>query len=120
MTTGISNKASRAEKIIRWIARVWSLLIFGFALTRVFTPDPYATEPIKPADILLLSLWGLAIIGLIVAFRWERLGAIIAIGVMLIRELVWIIIYGDWIINFLIIWAVIIPPAVLFWFAWSL
>ena len=65
------NAGSRSEKIIRWIARIWSILVFGFTLLRIITPDPYATEPVPASDWFLLSLWGVAILGLLIAWRWE-------------------------------------------------
>jgi hypothetical protein len=45
--------------------------VFVFALLRIITPDPYATEPVPASDWFLLSLWGVAILGLLIAWRWE-------------------------------------------------
>ena len=59
----------RSARIIRWIARIWSIPILIFALLRAFTPDPYATEPVQVEDWFLLGLWGVAILGLLVAWR---------------------------------------------------
>jgi len=116
----IAYAVPRSVKIIRWIARIWSILIFAFALLRIFTPDPYATEPVPAADWFLLSLWGVAILGLLVAWRWEFVGGIITIATMFIRELAWVILRGPWLVNFLIIWAFVVPPAILFLVAWGL
>ena len=110
----------RSAKTVRWIARIWALVVFAFALIRVFTPDPYATEPVPAADWFLMGLWGVAILGLLVAWKWERTGAVITIATMFIRELAWVILKGHWWVNFLIIWAVLVPPAVLFLVAWEL
>jgi len=111
------NKGFLLPRILRWIARIWSLLLLIFALGRVFTPDPYATRPITALEVFLLSFWGLAIIWLMLGWKWERLGAYGAIGTMITRELVYYIATGEWIINFLIIWVLIIPPAILYLFA---
>ena len=110
----------RAVAVIRWIARIWSLLIAVGALVIAVTPDPYATEPISVRDAFLLSLWGVAILGLLIAWRWELVGALVAIATMLIRELAWVVLYGHWLVNFLIVWLLVVPPAVLFLAAWRL
>ncbi|MCJ7694786.1 MAG: hypothetical protein MUO40_05095, partial [Anaerolineaceae bacterium] len=97
-----------------------SLLLLIFALVRVFTPDPYATQPIKAVEVFLLSFWGVAIIALMLGWKWERLGAYGAIGTMILRELVYFITTGEWTINFLIFWVIIIPPAILYLLAYKI
>jgi hypothetical protein len=114
----LSQRPTRRTVAIRWVARIWSLLVFALALMMIFTPDPYATEPVPAEDWFLLSLWGVAILGLLVAWRWERAGATLTLAVMFIRELAWVILKGGWIISFLIVWALLAPPAILFLFAW--
>src|SRR3990170_7178311 len=104
----------RSVKNLRWMARIWSILVFVVALLVIFTPDPNATEPVPVADWFLLSLWGVAILGLLVAWGWELVGGIITIASMFIRELVWIILKGQWLVNFLIVWSFVVPPAILF------
>jgi len=111
----------RAAAIMRWVARIWSLLIFAFALLKIFTPDPYATgDPIPADDQFLLALWGVAILGLLIAWRWEMVGGMITIATMFIRELAWVLLKGPWLVNFLIVWAFIVPPALLFMIAQGL
>jgi hypothetical protein len=110
----IANKVPHSVIIIRWMARIWSILVFVAALFVIFNPDPYSTEPVPATDWFLLSLWGVAILGLLVAWRWELVGGIITIATMFIRELAWIILRGHWLVNFLIIWLFIVPPAILF------
>jgi hypothetical protein len=106
--------------IIRWIARLWSLGIFVFALIRVFSPDPHATgEPLAFREIFMLSMWGLSIVGLMVAWIRELPGALIAIIGLFLRELLYLVLYKEWIVNFLLIWVVIIPPAILYLLAWK-
>jgi hypothetical protein len=83
-------------------------------------PDPYATEPVPAEDWFLLGLWGVAILGLLVAWRWERVGGILTIATMFFRELVWVVLKGNWMVSFLLIWAAIVPPAILFLVAWGL
>jgi hypothetical protein len=110
----------RSAKIFRWIARIWSIVVFGVALFIVITPDPYATEPVPAADWFLLSLWGVAILGLVIAWRWELAGGIITIATMSVRELAWVILKNHWLVSFLIVWVFVVPPAILFLIAWRL
>jgi hypothetical protein len=111
---------SKTAKIIRWVARVWSILVLAIAVV-VMLPDLSSTKEAIPAkDILMLSLWGVAILGLLLAWVWERLGVFITIVTLFIREIVWVALYGNWTVNFLIFWALVLPPALLFWIASSL
>jgi len=60
---------TRASRAIRWIARGWSLLVAGFVVFMILSPDPYATEPVPAEDWLLLGFWGVAVLGLLIAWR---------------------------------------------------
>jgi hypothetical protein len=104
----------RRIKVIRWIARIWSLLVFVIVMLIVFTPDPNVTEPVPLEDWFLLSLWGVALLGLLIAWRWELAGGILTIAVMFVRELAWVVLKGPWLVNFLIVWLFLLPPAILF------
>lgn len=104
----------RTPAILRWIARIWSLLILAFVLMMIIQPDPYATEPVPWQDWFMLSLWGLAVLGLLVAWRNEVLGSTITIVTMFLRELAWVVLKGRWMASFLIAWLFLVPPAVLF------
>jgi hypothetical protein len=107
-------------RIIRWIARIWSLLLFAFALFAFFSPDPYATQPVPAADWFLMAFWAVAILALLLAWKWELLGAVVAIATMLLRELAWVLLKGPWLPAFLLIWLVVLPPAILYLVAWRL
>ncbi len=108
------NKTHLTVSIIRWTARGWSILALLVALMIIFTPDPYATSPVPAIEWFILSLWGVAILGLLVAWRWEFLGGLITIGTMVFRELIFYIAMGYWIPAFLLVWILVIPPAILF------
>jgi hypothetical protein len=105
--------------ILRWIARIWSLAILALALMIIFTPDPNATGEPTPAPMLIvLGLLGASILGLLIAWVWERVGAWIAIVTLVVRDLLYIIFRGSWFVNFLLFWLAILPPAVMFLLAW--
>jgi hypothetical protein len=116
---GYKNTA-KPVVVIRWIARAWSLFALALALLIAFSPDPHATQPPTGLEIFMLSLWGLAILGLILAWRWEQVGALITLFTMPIREILFFVIYREWTINFLLIWALVVPPAVLFLVVWHM
>ena len=115
-----SASPSRLEKILRWFARIWSLLALYAALAVIFTPDPYATEPVPPQDWFLLGLWNIAILGLLIAWRWERTGALITIFALFLREFSYFSLKGGWHTYFLIFWAGVLPPALMFLAAWKM
>lgn len=105
-------------KILRWTARVWSLLAFAFAMVVALSPDPYAVNPITAREVFMLSLWLIAILGLLIAWRFERMGALLTFVIMPLREMFYYLFYREWTINFLLVWALVIPPAVMYLTAW--
>ncbi|MDW7755576.1 MAG: hypothetical protein SCH68_10470 [Brevefilum sp.] len=106
-------------KILRWIARIWSLLALILALVIAISPDPYAVNPITARELFMLSLWLIAILGLVLGWRFERMGALITIIIIPVREALYVLFYREWTVNFLLIWALVIPPAILYLLAWS-
>ncbi|HEY9122244.1 MAG TPA: hypothetical protein VIM80_04530 [Brevefilum sp.] len=106
-------------KILRWIARIWSLLALILALVIAISPDPNAVNPITARELFMLSLWLIAILGLVLGWRFERLGALITIIIMPVREVLYVLFYREWTVNFLLIWALVIPPAIMYLLAWS-
>ena len=110
---------TRASRAIRWIARGWSLLVAGFVVFMILSTDPYATEPVPAEDWLLLGFWGVAVLGLLIAWRWELQGAVITLASIFLRELAWVLIKGGWMVEFLIAWLFLAPPAVLYLLAGS-
>lgn len=66
-------------RVTRWVARIWSLGPVLFALTVVLTRDDNQVEPVPWTDWLTLSLMFIAVLGLAIAWRWERLGGWISV-----------------------------------------
>ena len=87
--TKSDDRRHRVTRGMRWIARVWSfpiivgaLLVFvGYAWSWVTTgvADPHAVEEVPPIEALPPILMFLSILGLAIAWRWERLGGTISI-----------------------------------------
>jgi hypothetical protein len=68
--------ADRATKWIRWIARIWSIVIIGITLVMIIAhaimPEPNATD-YPPIENLLPLAMCLSVAGLGLAWRWEGL-----------------------------------------------
>ena len=85
--TNINDKGDRVTKRIRWIARIWSLpiiiyslmMLTGYAWSWMTTgqADPYAVEGYPPIEALPPILMFLGVLGLGIAWRWEKLGGAI-------------------------------------------
>ena len=114
------NPKTRLVGTLRWIARLWSTLVFALAVLQIVFPGSEAGGPVPAIDRLLLSLWVVAILALAAAWRWEAVGATIAISAMFLREITFVLVKGFWIPAFLLVWILVIPPAVLFLAAWRL
>jgi membrane-anchored protein YejM (alkaline phosphatase superfamily) len=84
-----NGSRDRVTEWIRWIARIWSLPIVVYALLMLVgyawnwattgVADPYAVEDYPPTENLPPVFMLLSVLGLGVAWRWERLGGMIAI-----------------------------------------
>ena len=91
----------RATKWIRRIARIWSFPIIVYALMMLTgyewkwvttgKADPYAVEGTSFVDALPPILMFLSVLGLGIAWRWEKLGGAIALVFQLATLLVLLI-----------------------------
>jgi hypothetical protein len=85
----VSDSGDRATKWIRWIARIWSFPIIVYALlmlsgyawnwVTIGEADPYAVEGYPLVEALPPILMFLSVLGLGIAWRWERLGGAITL-----------------------------------------
>ena len=76
-------------KYLRWIARVWSIVVIGIALLSLIgyaanwvttgKADPYAVEGYPLIENLIPITLGLSILGLGIAWRWEGSGGALTI-----------------------------------------
>jgi len=81
-----SSNMKRTIKIIRWVARSLSVIIILFhALS--FLGDNSMNRLIA-SDILKLVLWGILLVGLVIAWKWERTGSLIILGVTLLQFII--------------------------------
>ena len=87
--TNVSDTGDRATKWIRWIARIWSspiivyalIMLTGYAwnLVTIGKADPYTVEGYPLIEALPPILMFLSVLGLGIAWRWERLGGAITL-----------------------------------------
>ena len=78
---GLPRFNLRFVSILRWIGRIWGLGLLALAIIMIVTPDPYARADINFAEYLPPAfLVGGAVVGSLVAWRWEALGGVIVIG----------------------------------------
>lgn len=74
------------RQILRWVARVWAALMAALILF-IFIGDAVADgiDPIfvLPArDMLMMAAFAIVFVGLILAWKWERLGGWLIVGGM--------------------------------------
>jgi hypothetical protein len=71
-------------RVTRWVARIWSLGPILFTLAEILFPHSEEGVPVPWTDWLALSVAFLSVLGLALAWRWERLGGWIS---SLLRDL---------------------------------
>ena len=106
--------------ILRWVARIWSILVFLFALGVMVAPDPYVVEPVPLGDWIQLGFYGLAVLGLLLAWRWEGLGGAIAIAGVVGSGVAFGISRGYWFPGLAIPALLVAVPGILFLVCWRL
>jgi hypothetical protein len=110
----------RAIKILRWIARIWGVIIALVVVMIAVTPDPYAVGPPSGIEIFYLSLYAVSALGLLVAWKWELIGALISIVAMLTQAISGSIREGFAFMKIVSVELVFFIPAVLFIVCWTL
>jgi hypothetical protein len=100
--------------IVRWIARIISVLIFlfwgYFIVAHLFGDSGQASRPLTANDFAQLSMMLLWLVGLALAWRWELPGAVVALTAALIGGLLNP--------NAMALAAIPAVPALLFLFCW--
>ena len=115
----------RVPRVIRWIARAWSILVFVSVLLIIFVPTEKGIpdsqpNPMAMEDAFLLSLYGVAVLGLLLAWWKEALGGVINLTCAIVQQIAF------WIIKDFWDWSQILPvlvltiPGILFLTAWGL
>lgn len=114
------KKQKKTSNIIRWIARIWGILILAFVLFFVLAPIFGGEESGKglqnTSEVITFIFFPVSsVIGLSIALKWEGLGGLITtagiIGLLIMRF--------DLISNLYFI-SGIAPPGILYLIYWYL
>jgi protein-S-isoprenylcysteine O-methyltransferase Ste14 len=112
-------KQQKKIKIIRWIARIWSILavLLAFVLL-ISTLMETGDEPPSTIFWMLFGLWFAAVLSLLISWRWEIVGSVLAITALISREMAVFYLSGEFLVGFWMVWLPVLPPAILFILAW--
>ena len=116
---GSQSANPRLMTIIRWIARVWSILIFLVALLIVVVPDPNVVQPVPLTDWIELGFYWVVILGLLLAWRWEGLGGAIALAGIVGHAVAFRIFRDTWFVQAIPVF-ILGLPGILFLLCWAL
>jgi hypothetical protein len=79
----MSERIIRSAKQLRWLARIFSSMIFlfwGFLIIgHLVGEQGQSSHPLTSQDYLILASLIVALVGLAIAWRWELVGASISI-----------------------------------------
>jgi hypothetical protein len=112
-------KQQKKIKIIRWIARIWRILavLLAFVLL-ISTLMETGDEPPSTIFWMLFGLWFAAVLSLLISWRWEIVGSVLAITALISREMAVFDMSGEFLVGFWMVWLPVLPPAILFILAW--
>ena len=121
---GASDKEDRPTRILRRVARVWSLVIvviggviFVGEILEWLGRDPAMVQPYPWFENLMPLAMATAVLGLVIAWRWEVVGSVITIVSVLVVLVVFYGVIGGrgrapWIV--LVIMTPVLIPGVLY------
>lgn len=119
--SGSATGKRRLESILRWIARVWSVVSVGFVLCILVGElvYPHAAPPSSVREMVGLLLFPLGVcVGLVLAWRWEAVGGAIALGSLALFYLVLFLSDGRFPRG--PYFALVAAPGLLFLVAWAI
>lgn len=107
-------------KILRWIARIWSLTLAIVIIMIVFTPDTNSTGQISSSEIFYLSLYAASAFGLLLAWKWELFGATISLLAIITQAISIILGKGfNFYLKIAVTQLLFIIPAIIFIICWQ-
>jgi len=110
---------SKLIKILRWIARICSILALLLAIGILLTPGAASVDKDQVLVYWVLTgIWLVGVLGLLIAWRWELAGAIVALAALISRDMFYFSLSGKSFVDFKMIWLPIMIPALLFIVVW--
>jgi hypothetical protein len=76
---GAAHRDQRLIKNLRWVARIWTIPILVFACGQLVAPSARGIAAGLPRDDIDMIMMGIVVLGLLLAWRWETLGGIVAL-----------------------------------------
>ena len=110
----MEQKTRKWVPVVRWVARIWSLAPILFFLAEIIFPHSEEGVAIQWVEWVSLGLVATSVVGLALAWRWERLGGWISLGTLSVFLVVFLITNERAFPAFVILLAGIGVPAVLF------
>ena len=110
----MDEKPSKWITVTRWVARIWSLVPIAWTLAEVLFPHGGEAVNVTWQEWINLALLGISVVGLAVAWRWERLGGWISLGALSVFLVVFLLTVERNFPAWLIFLVAIGMPAVLF------
>lgn len=129
-----SRSRDWTTKRMRWVARIWSLPLIAGALVLAIgwtwswvtgATDPHRVEGNPPTEALAPIFLVVSVVGLGMAWRWERVGGVIA-ALFQLAALVALLIHRPLIRDFpsmavvgpYLLWLIVTVPGALFLICW--
>ncbi len=114
-------QSGKRLRILRWIARVWSVLVAIITILLFLGPGSGLNEQVPPTEWLVMGLvQGIPALGLLLAWKWEGFGGSLCLGSFLLGLLLDFILHGygpGWTILLFLL-AVWVTPGILFLVCW--
>ena len=85
------KRAKRWIPVARWTARTWSLGPILWSLAEMIFPHSEPEVEVFWYEWLALSIMGVAVFGLAIAWRWERLGGWVTLAALVVFTPVFLI-----------------------------
>jgi hypothetical protein len=110
----VEQKTKKWVPVVRWVARIWSLGPVIMALVVIVFSRSEEGVVVLWTEWAALSLVAVSVIGLALAWRWQRLGGWISLGALVVFLIVFLITVERSFPTWLIFLVGIGVPAVLF------
>ncbi|RME46870.1 MAG: hypothetical protein D6796_08455 [Caldilineae bacterium] len=117
--TGATNSEDRTTRWLRRIARGWSVVVLAFAVAilagHLIGGEEPGTVPYPPIENVMPALMVVSMLGLAIAWRWERTGGAINVGAFLAVVGIYRLLRGRFFpLSMMLIFLAAIAPGVLF------
>ena len=107
------------KNIMRWIARIGSLLVLALAISILLTPmSEFEDRDQATIFWVLTGIWLVGILGLLISWKWELGGAILSLAALISRDMFYYSLSGRSFVDFNMVWLPILIPALLFIIVW--